>query len=132
MESFKASARYGDWEGTVGADDAITSLSRYLQDQGKIEEDESLIAVSLWIYNQSEPRLRAYAFQKAHNFKSTKEALSAIAGPIPVREVNIDLTPQEFFSQFNMFSVILTRSNLELACRSYLVIEDRSTGLEAG
>ena len=119
MESFKASVQYRDWEGTAAADDADPSLLKeYLQDKGLINPNEFLIAASLYV-SEGFTNVRAFVFPEAHDFESVKNALAAIARPIPVREVNVKLTPEEFIGLFKRFHVMLTRHGLQLEGRDY-------------
>jgi hypothetical protein len=122
MESFKASVQYGDWEGTAAADDAHqTSLTEYFRGKGQISTNEFLIAASLYV-SEGFTNVRAFVFQKEHNFESVRNALAAIARPIPVREVDVKLTPEEFIGLFKRFYVMLTRHGLQLEGRDYSVI----------
>jgi dsDNA-binding SOS-regulon protein len=133
MESFTASAQYDDWEGMVAADDAMDSMRKHLQHEGMINEDnEFLVAVSFWLHEHSSLRLRAFVFHKSPSSRSVTEELAAVKGPIPVREVTVDLTPEEFLCRFTIFHLILTRRVHGLMGRDYFVVEDQSARVEAG
>jgi hypothetical protein len=122
MESFKASVQYGDWEGTAAADDAHTDLREYLEGKKLINPNEFLIAASFFV-DEDYSNVRAFMFQGGRDFESVKDHLAAITGPIPVREVNVKLTPKEFIGLFKRFDVILTWKGFELEGREYSVIE---------
>jgi hypothetical protein len=49
METFKASAQYGDWQGTAAADDAHSDLREYLEGKKLINPNEFLIAATLYV-----------------------------------------------------------------------------------
>lgn len=50
MEKFKASAQYGDWQGTPAAGDSDSvSLGHFLQQQGHSKQGDFLIAASFWV-----------------------------------------------------------------------------------
>ena len=122
MESFKASTQYGDWEGTAAADGAhAITVHEYLQDKGLINPNEFLLATSFYS-SESFTHVRAFMFQGGNNFESVQNTLAGIAGPIPVREVNVKLTPEEFLGLFKRFHVMLTWHGLELEGRDYSVI----------
>jgi len=123
MESFKASVQYGDWEGTAAADDGHQrTLQTYLQEKGLINPEEFLVAASLYVSEVS-THVQAFVCPKAHDFESVKNALAAIAKPIPVREINVELTLEEFVGLFKRFKVMLTWHGLQLEGRGYSVIE---------
>lgn len=125
MESFKASTQYGDWEGTAAADDRQSSLREWLGDKGLIKPGEFLIAATLYVseHNYTSPYVRAFVFQNGENFELVKDALATIQGPIPVREVNVKLTTEEFLGLFKRFDVKLTWHGLQLEGREYVVTE---------
>ncbi|SRR5713226_9760998 len=122
MESFKASVQYGDWEGTAAADDAHVDLKEYLEGKKLINPNEFLIAASLWV-DEDYVDVEVFAFQGKNDFESVKHALATIRGPIPVRKVNVKLTPKEFIGLFKRFAVVLTLKDLELEGREYSAIE---------
>jgi len=122
MESFKASVQYGDWEGTSAADDAHTDLREYLEGEKLINPNEFLIAASFFA-DEDYTSVRVFMFQGGPDFESVKDRLAAITGPIPVRAVNIKLTPKEFIGLFKRFDVLLTWKGLKLADREYSIIE---------
>lgn len=133
MDFFKASVQYGDWHGTVGADDAdvgVRSIPRLLQQKGQIEDDEFLIGAEVgWI----EPNLdnadlrvisvRAFLLKGYRDFDSVRKFLSTARDPIPVREVKLWLNSKEFVSLFKQFSLMLTWDNLPLENREFSIQE---------
>ena len=101
MESFKASAQYLDWEGTAAAEHHQSSLRNWLADKGLIHEtSEFLIAVTLYVseHHYTSLYVRALVFRSEQSFELLKDALAAIEGPIPVREVKAELTTEEFLA----------------------------------
>src|SRR6266851_1899817 len=123
MESFKASVQYGDWEGTAAADDAHKDLREYLEGKKLINPNEFVIAASFSV-DKGFTNVRVFAFQGGRDFESVKHALDATKGPIPVRDVNVKLTAEEFIGLFKRFDVILTWKGFELEGRNYSVIEN--------
>jgi|HubBroStandDraft_6_1064221.scaffolds.fasta_scaffold41548_2 hypothetical protein len=120
MESFKASTQYGDWEGTVSADAAqANSLRELLQARGLIKPNEFLVAASFY-YSEGEPNpVRALVFEGENKYESVQKVLTANSGPIPVREINVELTAEEFLRLFKRFHVMLTWHGFELEERGY-------------
>ncbi|MGC9292697.1 MAG: hypothetical protein ACP5EP_08215 [Acidobacteriaceae bacterium] len=122
METFKASVQYGDWEGTAAADGAHpTSVEEYLGNKGLINPNEFLVAASLYVQEKS-TYVRVFVFEHGKEFESVKDTLIATSGPILVREVEIELTLEEFVDLFKRFSVVLTWSGLQLEGRNYSVV----------
>jgi hypothetical protein len=117
MESFRASTQYGDWEGTAAADDAHRDLRDYLRDKKLIRENEFLIAASLFI-SDGFTLIQAFLFE-GDTFEEVRKGLSGINDPIPVREITVQLTTQEFLALFHRFDVLLTWHGLELEGREY-------------
>jgi len=127
MKHFKASVQYGDFKGTAGADNADGNhgLNDFIKDRGLIQDGEFLIAASLWIGESAGGKLghtyiQALLFNHGDsNYETVKAALDAMGGPIPVRAVDISVSPEEFISFFKRFSVVLTRPSLNLDGREY-------------
>ena len=132
METFRASVQYGDWEGTAAADDAnvgSVSLERYLQERNLIRPGEFLVGVSFWVGENHDNRLgyvsvRALLFESDGTFESVRQAVEATTGSIPVRSVDIKVTPEEFICLFKRFSVMLTWQGLSLEGREFSAIEE--------
>jgi len=120
MESFKASVQYGDWHGTAAADDAhANSLRIYLTEKGLVKPNEFLVAASLYTGEHDFASITAFVYKNADDFESVKAAIDATDGPLPVRRINIKLTPKEFLALFKRFNVMLTWHGLELDGREY-------------
>jgi len=121
MAYFEASTQYGDWEGTAAADDKLrSSLREWLADKGLIEPGDFLIAATLHVL-EINPYVHAFVFQNGQDYESVKNALASIEGPIPVRDVRVELTIEEFLGLFKQFSVVLTWHGLQLEGREYMV-----------
>ena len=123
MECFKASVHYGDWSGTVAADEANNrkGLWGYLEAQGLKDEDEFLVAASLY-RGALGVGVLAYLY-KAADMDSVREELAAIKGSIPVRQVRLDLTLDQFLDLFDRLKVMLTWDGLGLDRREYSIVE---------
>lgn len=127
MSSFKASVQYNDWEGTAAADDAdVVSLTRYLATNGLINENEYLLSSSIFIGENHGGRIGG-VYIVAHLFTpppntTVDAALYAITGPIPVRELELELTIEQYLGFFKRFKVVHTKRHLELEGREYEVM----------
>lgn len=131
MTTFKASVQYGDFSGTAAADNADRDygLWNYLEDKGLIKENEFLIATRLWVGEnlsgkQGQVTVKAYVFDCSKpEHDNVKAAIDGMDDPIPVREVNVELTLEEFVCLFKRFSVTLTRPSLNIDNREYKLVE---------
>ena len=121
MGYFNASVRYGDWHGTAAADntDFQERLHAHLEKNKLMKPGEFLIAVSLWV-GEGSTFIHAYLFQGGPSYDDVLNQLGEIDGPVPVREVAITMSLQEFLKSFKRFSVILTWQDLPLADREYV------------
>jgi len=125
VESFKASVQYGDWEGTAAADDGDQkSVEQHLRDRKLVHEGESLIATSLWVGENHDGRIarvfvRAFIYAGQEKLEKVAAAIEAETQPIPVREVELELTLEQFVGLFKRFSVMLTWKGLHLQGREY-------------
>jgi hypothetical protein len=129
MDTFKAGVQYGDWEGTAAADGAdATAVHNYLEEKGLIGKDEFLLAVNLGVGENHGGKIgsifvRAFVFKGSNNFDTLKPVLDQMTGPIPVREIRLELTLEEFFGLFKRFDVMLTWDGLELEGRPFDIVE---------
>lgn len=127
MTYFKATVQYQDWNGTAAADDADrNSLSDFLRTKGLMTGNEFLIASSLWVGENHGGKLgsvgiTAYLFDKPDH-ASVKAAIDAIAGPIPVRKVDVTVTIDEYIGFFKRFAVLLTRNGFDIEGREYAIV----------
>lgn len=120
METFEASVQYGDWEGTASADAVHDgSVHQYLQTKGLADDDEFVLATSLWA-GEGTVRVRVYLFKGEQNFEDVRRTLAAIEGPIPVRAVDLSLTLEDFVGLFKRFNVLLTWQGLSLQGHEYV------------
>jgi hypothetical protein len=136
MESFKSRTQYGDWHGTVSADNidpSNLSASRYLREKGFIDDNEFLIAMEIFVgeTHQHEdvpkPYVHAFVLEGVGKYEDAQKRLEELAKkgePIPVRQINLDMSILEFFGMFKRFSVMLTWQDLPLEDREYKVIKE--------
>jgi len=124
MDRFTASTQYGDWKGSVSADNTDRlSIDGFLKEKGLLDESEFLIAVSFY-NSEGFTRIRAFVFADASKFESVKQGLEKTKDPVPVRELSIELTPIEFIELFKRLSVMLCWNRLGIEGRTYSVIEE--------
>jgi len=127
MSIFKASVQYGDWKGTAAADDADQiTLSRYLESNGLIKDEEFLLGSSIYIGENHGGKIgaayvTAYLFTPPPN-TTVDAALYEITGPIPVREVELEIPLEQYLAFFKRFKVFQTNKHLNLEGREYQAI----------
>jgi hypothetical protein len=118
MQYFKASTQYGDWEGTAAADgNNEWSVEEYLTNKGLMKPNESVISVSLSVLEGS-VYVCAFLFH-GKDSDSIAQAIANISGPVPIREVPLEMTLDEFARLFKRFSVSLTLGSLGIDGRAY-------------
>jgi len=124
MERFHASVQYNDWIGSAAADNADRrSIGDLLRESGKLREGEFVVGVKLYIGENHDgkvesPYISAQIVEKT-DFDTVKEHISATRDPLLVKEVDIDISLDEFFGLFKRFAVTLTPRGLELPGREY-------------
>jgi hypothetical protein len=131
MSTFTAGVQYGDWSGTVAADNTDHGSGKRIEDFVKKEDDEFLLAAQLYVGEPhdkllAEPYIHAYLLKGVENYEEAKdrlEELEADGEPIPVREVTIRLSVKDFLALFKRFSVMLTWQELPLKDREFSVTE---------
>jgi hypothetical protein len=126
MEIFKASTQYGDWKGSASADrsDANT-LRDLLEQQGLLRAGEFLVGAKLWVGENHNNKLgrvivTAYLIDGSH-FDNVKQAIADAGDGLKLREVDVALTLEEFFSLFKRFEVSLSDPSFELEGRPFSV-----------
>ncbi|HXW54210.1 MAG TPA: hypothetical protein VEJ67_00585 [Candidatus Cybelea sp.] len=123
MEFFKASVQYGDWEGTAAADNGDEkSVEQYLMDKGLMQEGEYLIAISLGVGENLDGEIggvfiHAFIYAGDAQLENVASAIKSARGPIPVRDIRLELPLEKFIGMFKRFSVVLTARGLGLEGR---------------
>ena len=102
---FKASAQYNDYIGTAAADchNSRADLAEKLQQEGLKTESESLIGFSIYLGEVYSEKICLTAY-----LHSTNTPLEDIADPVPLKEVEIELSVEEFQGIFKRFNVYLS------------------------
>lgn len=125
MESFVAGVQYGDWKGTAAADNAdLKDIHELLRSKGAYDyTKEAVIGVRLWIGENHGGHVEApyvtALIVDAAGYGDVPKLLASQDGPIPVKRVELELTLEEFMGLFKRFSVVLTKSGLDLDGRTY-------------
>jgi hypothetical protein len=123
MDKFKAYTHYGDWKGTVAADEAHPeSVHELLKKMGLIRKDEFLLSVSVSRVDGS-VLVSAFVLEGMGELGQVEEYLESHMGPIPVREARFEMTTAEFFELFKDFNLVLTWQDLKLEGRECSVKE---------
>lgn len=113
-ESFDASVHYDDWKGTAAADNSDhLRITEYLRNQNLMSDDEFLLSISFGVI-QGHNHIRAFIYQGGPDIQGVNELIAAMTDPVPVREVRLDMTSDEFLNLFKMFQVKLQYKELDL------------------
>ena len=126
MSKFRASVHYGDWEGSSAADDADhLGLIKFLENKKLMDGDtEFLVGLELWIGENHggvvmPPSIRCLIIRRAGDFETVASQLASQHDPLDLREIDLELSLNEFLGLFKRFSVVLTRRGLNLTEREY-------------
>ena len=127
MESFKATAHYGDWAGTVAADlTDVSAIEDFLEKRGLASPRGSLVAIKASIddeHGTAQRTINVRAFYcDGQDFESIKSSLAATKGPAFVREVAVEMTLAEFLEFFESFELTLTWADVGLDGRQFDVV----------
>jgi hypothetical protein len=124
-DRFRASVQYGDWEGTASADNADQRDLRNLLIEKKLMDGdrEFLVGATLWIGENhggevQAPFLHAILIEGTE-YDRIEPRLKQRGDPIPTRNVDLELTLEEFLGLFKRVSVVLTARGLRLTDREY-------------
>lgn len=111
-EIFRASAQYDDWKGTIAADDHDHApITKYLQDHQLIQDDERLVAISVWsgdlnhVHQETSISVSAFVIEAP----TMDEAKSLVMSGNSVKEIQIKMQPSEFFYLFKRFEICFSR-----------------------
>jgi hypothetical protein len=114
LPTFRAGTQYGDFDGSAAADGdmGLTSVESKLVDRGLIKEDESVVAIDLYV-SQGFTYIKAFVIDGYLNSQT-------MPTPLPVREVDLPISHEDFFGLFKRFSVVLTQKNANLHDHEYI------------
>ncbi|MCF5747102.1 hypothetical protein [Pseudomonas tremae] len=124
---FKASVQYGDYKGSVAADDHDSyTIDHYMVSQGLKTSDDRIVGIKMWSGEvhgnlQNQPvGITAYLIESP----GFDEVSTAINGPdpIPVKQVSFDVSLEQFFGLFKRFEIAITRFE-ELNGRELLITD---------
>jgi len=130
MSEFKARVQYMDWEGTAAADASDQlEIHEYLRNKGLLQDNEFLLAVNIFVGETHHNKIEyvyvaAFIYEGQYSYDKLKPILDQSTGPIPVRQVQLALTLEEFVGMFKRFDVMLTWHGLNLTDRTYDVTEE--------
>ena len=128
MKSFNASVQYGDWRGTVQADDAHnTTIRSALKAKGVIKDGEFVVAIRLYggeSVSQTSPKpwVRA-VIADGVGYDSVDAQISGTEN-LRFKEREVDMTWEEYFSLFKRYEVVLVNKGLGLEGRDYEIISE--------
>jgi hypothetical protein len=128
MPTFEASVQYNDWIGTAAADDADRNdVRKLLSDLGVLADDEFLLGIEMWLgemHGDEVPRPYLHAFIiDAGNGEIAEHQVRVARGPLPVKQIDFELSMEEFFLLFKRFAIHLSSRNLNPSGRNYDAVQ---------
>ena len=123
-EILQAQVQYGDWSGTAKADDIDVNLDdirKVLKKRGKLEDNDFLIAFRVFHgENLKEHKLTPFYLRgyvvEATNHAAAKAHVDG-SNPIECREIQVQLSVEEFFAMFKRFSLAMQWQGLDVVGR---------------
>ena len=117
METFKASVQYNDLKGSAAADNAdMSSTAKWLKDNGKINDDEFVIGISMWAGENhgthKDPVNVKFLISGLNGYENIPEMIQASGDPIQVKTVEVEMNLVDFFALFKRLEVTLSNSGL--------------------
>ncbi|MGZ5176839.1 MAG: hypothetical protein ACXWC0_22220 [Burkholderiales bacterium] len=125
--TFDAEVQYGDWRGTVEADNAdfMRDLEHVFRDDGLLTSKDFVVGVRIFNGENSRDELNPLSVRvytvKANTFEEAKAALRR--SPITLRMVHRDMTHDHFFRQFKRFNIALVHEGLDLIGK-HVIVDD--------
>ena len=117
---FTATAQYNDFNGTVAADRSDQhDIHKLLEEKGLVTDNEFLLSVQFYS-SEGFVRCIAILLKDADRYETVVTALEKIPDPIPVKQVDLQLTPDEFLTLFKRFDVVLNHKGLPLEGRTFI------------
>ena len=107
----------------------MEGLDDYLQKKSMLKPDDFLIGLSFGRMKglngaPSTVSITAYVFEGHAHGDEAREAIASIKGAIPVREIPMEVTIDQFFKFFKDFEVVLTAGDFNLREREISVVEE--------
>lgn len=120
---FTASTQYNDWQGSLAADNADDNdIWDRLRNQGHITANEFLVGIDFYVLSgiKSKTITVRCLILSLQNGQTVDEVL-AKEGPVQVKEVELDFTPNDFFELFKRFNGTLSQNKI-FEGREYTII----------
>jgi len=127
MEIFGAAVQYGDWKGTVAADNIDPlGVQKLLRAKRLMKKKDFLIGIHVWIGKNrpgqvQPPYVTALLLEGVDNYESAEAALQA-PDPINVKAVKVELTLNEFTGLFKHFSIAMSPRGLDITGREIFTV----------
>lgn len=133
MLSFQASTQYGDWKGTVAADEyggGASSLEEVFEATGKVNKNNEILIGFEFYAGEGYFFLCGYYHPKSQSpdiggwIPTLNRDFQREQGPIQVKQVKVEVTQEEFFRYFKRFNVVFVEHNLDIIGREYEITQE--------
>jgi hypothetical protein len=119
MRALTASARYNDWDGTVAADNVEKGLIHFLETKGLLDrKSEFVVGVELSVPETSTGKGDAVSMKAlvvcTASYDDAARRIEDRSNPLPLKNVELDVSLDEFLKLFRRFNLVLTRRGLKL------------------
>jgi hypothetical protein len=118
-EGFEASVQYNDWKGTVAADNSDhETIKGYLRQHELMSDEEFLLSVSFYS-GEGSTSIRVFLYRGGPRIKDVDKEIAATKHSVPVREVRLDMTIDEFLRLFKRFNVTFQLDGINIKGRDF-------------
>ena len=117
METFQASVQYNDLKGSSAADSAdMTDASKWLRDNGHINDDEHVIGISMWAGENhgkhKDPVYVHFLVAELRGHDNIPEMIKDSQQPIHVKKIDIEMNIADFMALFKRLEITLSNGGL--------------------
>jgi len=132
-ENLQAGTQYGDWNGTVSADefgDNTNSLHKLFEATGKVDPEKEIMIGFSFYWIEGSIYLSGYFHPVPDEigmgrYPSLRDQFQAEASkPIHGKRVDAEITLEEFFKQFKRLNAVFVNPTLEIVGREIITPED--------
>jgi len=123
MEVFEAGVQYNDWKGTAAADEGHDPWFRaLLLTKGLIDDKSFVVAIKFYSGESFDKPWIQAVIADGTGYDDVNTQITS-ADTLRFKEVDVELSLDEFFGVFKRFNIVLTSRDLGLDGREYEVVE---------
>ncbi|CAN7501003.1 hypothetical protein [Mesorhizobium caraganae] len=122
-EVFTAGVQYNDWKGTAAADEADNSSAQEFFRKRGVPKDGFVVAIRAYYLSIAPKIVSVRAVYADGDGYDTVNSQVTSAETLQLKELDIELTFEEFFGLFKRFNIVFTSKDMGLEGREYTIQE---------